>query len=94
MLHRKNWKRRFFVLYCVPQGDVLVYYDKQSVSGDDILGFVDLRKASSVTQAVAVRTCALYVDMQMLVRLRWYSRLRTRAAARRLGLCGLVPARS
>jgi hypothetical protein len=50
LLHRKTWKRRFFVLYKVPQGSVLVYYDKQSVSGDDILGFVDLRKAVEVKE--------------------------------------------
>jgi hypothetical protein len=38
------------VLYCVPQGNVLVYYDKQTVNGDDIRGFVDLRKATRVQQ--------------------------------------------
>jgi hypothetical protein len=41
-------QRRFFVLYKVPQGSVLVYYEKQSVSGDDILGYVDLRRAVDV----------------------------------------------
>ena len=48
LLHRKNWKRRFFVLYTVPQGNVLVYYDKQSVNGDDIRGFIDLRKVTGI----------------------------------------------
>lgn len=30
---------------------MLVYYDKRSVNGDDILGFVDLRKATQVNEA-------------------------------------------
>lgn len=38
-------------MYTVPQGNVLVYYDKQSVNGDDIRGFIDLRKVISVKDA-------------------------------------------
>ena len=55
LLHRKNWKRRFFVLYSVPQGSVLVYYDKKSVNGDDILGYIDIRNVTEVKQSAKVR---------------------------------------
>ena len=33
----------------------MVYYDKQTVNGDDIRGFVDLRKATKVQQTSQVR---------------------------------------
>jgi hypothetical protein len=49
----KNWKRRFFALYHVPQGAVLVYYDDMGTETERILGYVDLRDATDVRVAKA-----------------------------------------
>mgnify|MGYP001953079048 CR=1 FL=1 len=73
MLHRKNWKRRFFALYSVPQGSVFVYYDKQSVSGDDILGFIDLRKATEVRNTTKTINKAESKVMEIITPSRTYS---------------------
>ena len=50
LLHSRSWRRRFFVLYRVPLGHVLVYYDAVDVSVDHVLGFIDLRTAISIVQ--------------------------------------------
>lgn len=54
LLHSKKWKRRFFVLFRVPQGHVLVYYSRASVSVDELMGFVDLRTATEVDSDVCM----------------------------------------
>ena len=64
-MHRANWKRRFFVLYKVPQGCVLVYYETNTVDADQCLGFIDLRRCEGVkrtTKKVEGKTrCVLEV---------------------------------
>lgn len=52
-MHRANWKKRFFALYRVPQGHVLVYYDKKDVDMSSLLGFIDLRKADKIEEDLA-----------------------------------------
>ena len=52
LLHSKKWKRRFFVLFRVPQGHVLVYYARGTVSVDELMGFIDLRQATEVESDV------------------------------------------
>ena len=54
LLHSKKWKRRFFVLFRVPQGHVLVYYARGTVSVDELMGFIDLRQATEVESDVCM----------------------------------------
>lgn len=41
---RASWKRRFMVLYRVPQGAFLLYYAKQGTNPEDLKGHIDLRR--------------------------------------------------
>jgi hypothetical protein len=50
-MKRKNWKRRFFVLYKVPHGSILVYYNTDKPEAENIMGFVDLRTVNEVRKS-------------------------------------------
>lgn len=44
---RASWKRRFMVLYRVPQGAFLLYYSKQGTNPEDLKGHIDLRRVDA-----------------------------------------------
>jgi hypothetical protein len=50
IFHNDTFKQRYFVLARVPHATVLIYYGQKCMDEDHILGYIDLRRVTSVRE--------------------------------------------
>ena len=54
VFHNDLFKQRYFVLARVPHATVLIYYAQKCMDEDSILGYIDLRKVTTIRTVMKV----------------------------------------